>query len=305
MTIVTCEGLQTPQPGMESSHVTKFADFDRTDLVYCKVADHNLYASVLRPRRTEPGTRSSPVLVFWHGGGFTTGDRMYEPWWPTWMIQLAKSEDAMIISPDFRLMPEAGPSDVLDDVASFWTWYTSTLPNLAASESWDVQPDIKRTICAGQSSGAVIGVHSALEHPEVQIRAILALYGPLCFDVPLLSMPKPRAIGGSKPQAPRQAEATIRSYVARNKGLTRTSGNPADDWELVAAMVQQGWLPRLVKRNPDPRLDVVANLRVKRVLPPMWVVHGEQDSVVSSTPGADKKWTMLIEHTPGASRMRY
>lgn len=211
-----------------------------------------------------------------------TGDRMYEAWWPTWIVEFARSHDAMIISPDFRLMPEASPSDLMDDVASFWKWYKTTLPTLAASESWHVRPDIERTICAGQSSGAVIGVHSALEFPDVQIKAVLALYGPLCFDVPLLYIPKPRMIGGSKPPAPRQAEAMIRAYIARNKGKIRTSGDPVDDWELVMSTVQQGWMPRTAKRHPDSRLDVVANLRAKLMLPPTWVVHGERDSVVST-----------------------
>jgi len=290
---------------MASPPASKFAGFHRTDLVYCTVANHDLNASVLRPTSTEPATAPRPVLVFWHGGGFITGDRMYEPWWPTWIIQLAQSQGAMIISPDFRLMPEASLSDVLDDVASFWTWYIRTLPKIAASESWDVRPDVKRTICAGQSSGAVIGVHSALEYQDVQIRAVLALYGPLCFDIPLLNMPKPRIIGGSRPPAPRQAEAMIRSYITRNRGKTRTSGNPIDDWELVMTMVQQGWLPRTAKRNPDSRLDVVANLRAKLILPPTWVVHGEQDSVVSTVPSAERERTMLIRYDPGSSRMRY
>jgi acetyl esterase/lipase len=252
--------------------------------VYCTIANQDLYASVLRPTNKDPGTASCPVLVFWHGGGLVTGGRLYEPWWPTWMIQLVQSQGAMIISPDFRLMPGVSPSDVLDDVASFWTWYIGTLPKVAASESWDVRPDVGRTICAGQSSGAMIAVHSALEYRDVQIRAVLALCGPLCFDVPLLNMPKPRIIGGAKPPAPRQAEAIIRSYITRNKGKTRTSGNPSDDWEVVMAMVQQGWLPRMVKRNSDPRLDLVANLRAKSILPPTWVIHGEQDSVVSTVP---------------------
>jgi acetyl esterase/lipase len=274
---------------MTTPSASKFHDFRRTDLIYRTVANHDLYASVLRPKSTTPESASRPVLVFWHGGGFITGDRMYDPWWPRWIIQLAQSRDAMIISPDFRLMPEASPSDVLDDVARFWTWYTQTLPQIAASEAWDAPPDVKRTICVGQSSGAVIALHSALEHQDVQIQAVLALYGPLCFDVPLLNMPKPRIIGGSRPPAPRQAEAMIRSYIARNQGKIRTSGNPINDWELVVTMVQQAWLPRAAKRSHNSRLDVVVNLRNKLTLPPTWVVHGEQDSVVSAIPGIGQR----------------
>jgi predicted esterase len=261
--------------------MSKFDGFHRTDLIYSTVGTHELRASVLRPKCTGSTDTPIPVLVFWHGGGFITGSRMYEPWWPKWLIQLAQSQGAMIVAPDFRLMPEASPSDVMDDVASFWMWYSRRFPGTAASEAWDTRPDLGRTICAGQSSGAVIGIHSALEHQDVQIKAILALYGPICFELPLLNMPMPRIIGGSKPPAPRQAEAMIRSYITRNKGKIRTSGNPNDDWELVTTIVQQGWLARTAKRNADSRLDVVAHLKAKLVLPPIWVIQGRDDSIVS------------------------
>jgi acetyl esterase/lipase len=270
--------------------MSKFDEFHRTDLVYSTVGTHELRASVLRPKC--PGSTDAliPVMVFWHGGGFITGSRMYEPWWPKWLIQLAQSQGAMIVAPDFRLMPEASPSDVMDDVASFWMWYSRRFPGISAAEAWDTRPDLGRTICAGQSSGAVIGIHSALEHQDVQIKAILALYGPICFELPLLNMPMPRIIGGSKPLAPRQAEAMIRSYITRNKGKIRTSGNPNDDWELVTTVVQQGWLARTAKRNADSRLDVVAHLKAKLVLPPIWVVQGRDDSIVSYPAGAVVKW---------------
>lgn len=210
-----------------------------------------------------------------------TGSRMYEPWWPTWLIQLAQSQGAIIISPDHRLMPEASPSEVLDDVASFWTWYTGNLPNIAFSDSWDVQPDLERTICVGQSSGAFLTMHSALEHPDLRLRAVAALYGPLAYDIPSLSIPKPRVVAGAKPLPPRQAEGIINSYVAKNKGSIRISGDPAEEWELVAAVAQQRWMSRNMKKySSDHRLNLVANVKSKQALPPTWVVHGEQDTMV-------------------------
>ena len=51
-------------------------------------------------------------------------------------------------------------------------------------------------------------------------------------------------------------------------------------WDLVACIVQQGRLPRMVTSRPDPRLDTIATIKKNR-LPPIWMIHGEQDSVVS------------------------
>jgi acetyl esterase/lipase len=39
-----------------------------------------------------------PVLVYWHGGGFIVGYRLYEPWWPDWLLELALSQNALIMA---------------------------------------------------------------------------------------------------------------------------------------------------------------------------------------------------------------
>ncbi|KAE8322572.1 hypothetical protein BDV39DRAFT_209614 [Aspergillus sergii] len=82
----------------------KFSAFDRQDLPYGFVDGHALQATILIPKKCLNGdAQACPMLVYWHGGGFIVGHRTHEPWWSTWLIDLALSQNAIIITPDYRL----------------------------------------------------------------------------------------------------------------------------------------------------------------------------------------------------------
>ncbi|KAM0343562.1 hypothetical protein ACHAPU_008457 [Fusarium lateritium] len=272
---------------MAAHQKSKFDEFDRTDHVYSTVNCHDILVSIFRPsdpaiEHPHGSSVKGPVLVYWHGGGFIVGDRLYEPWWPDWLLGFAQSHNATIVAPNYRLLPEASGADIMDDMDSFWTWMLTTLPNMADSESWPTQPDMGRIICAGHSAGGAMALISALERPDAAIKAVLSLYGPLCPDVPGLKMAQPRSILGSLPIPPRQAEADIRKYVQGSKGTIRTQGDVLEMWGLVACIIQQGKLPRMMNRTPDARLNPTARMETTKTCPPIWVVHGREDSVVSS-----------------------
>ncbi|RDL36342.1 uncharacterized protein BP5553_05694 [Venustampulla echinocandica] len=208
---------------------SKFHQQQQEDVI--TVANHEIWASVLTPRKVAEERRGGahinvPVLVFWHGGGFIVGDRLYEPWWPDWLLEFALSQDAMIVAPDYRLLPEATGADVMDDMDAFWTWFLGALPSVAESESWSVRPNVDHIICAGHSAGGIIALHSALERPDAAVKAVVSLYGPLYGNVTELKMARPRKILGSWPPSPRQAEVNIRSYIKRTKGSAATDGEP-------------------------------------------------------------------------------
>jgi acetyl esterase/lipase len=293
---------------MSSFTKSKFDKFSRTDYIYTTVDGHDLWTSIFSPKPVgdhnsghDPEAATQvPVLIFWHGGGFIVADRLYEPWWPSWLLALVLSQNALVVAPDYRLLPEASGADIVDDVDAFWTWFLDTVPVLAESESWILRPDFSRIICAGHSAGGSLALLSALERPDADVKAVVSLYGPLDSSVPELKISRPRMILGSWPPPPRQAEAAIRSYMLKTRGTTRSSGSPSEMWPLVACIMQQGRLQRMfLTRRPDPRLDTIATIEKRRFLPPIWIVHGLDDSVVP--PACSTEFVRRVQSlVPGA-----
>ena len=119
--------------------MSRFAPFKRIDLPYRIINGVPLLATILIPAQISTSPRSddkkSPVMVRWHGGGFVVGHRMYEQWFAQWLLDLALDHDAIIITADYRLLPESNGSDILSDVAHFWRWLQKDLPLYMQQES--------------------------------------------------------------------------------------------------------------------------------------------------------------------------
>ena len=177
--------------------------------------------------------------------------------------------------------------DILDDVKLFWHWVSEDLPALTAT--WHARPNLSHLACAGSSAGGYLAVQSALLFPDLsKIKFLISLAGSLYTEIPHYRIPGPKVILGKKPPPPWKAERIIREYVKNVKpGAIRTSGDPVEMWEFLTCVLQQAYLPRWLGMQKDQRLDVVGNLEKAGNLPPIWLVQGLQDSVVSQTPFID------------------
>lgn len=292
----------------------RFEKFDRVDLPF-RILDekYTLYTTVLTPKQLASNPDGQyPVMVHWHGGGFLVGHRMYEGWSAIWLLEFALSKNSIIISPDYRLMPESSGVEIMSDVSAFWEWLHGTLPGIARREGWHAQPDLEKIMCCGESSGGYIAVQSTLCFPGnacAKIRAIISSGAPLNFDVPGLKVPRPRILMGSRPPPPREAERTIREYLKQMKrepGRIRTGCDPGGEggmWEFALCVFQQSYLPRFFGVKGNPELDDMAGLEKvvdKKLMPPVWVVHGEQDSMcppICAT-GFVEKWKECLAEVP-------
>ncbi|KWH51564.1 alpha/beta hydrolase [Burkholderia semiarida] len=90
-----------------------------------------------------------PVVVFWHGGGWTNGYKE----WGHFMAKHVVGLGAMLVLPDYRLAPESRMPAAFDDCARL-------LRALAASRTFT--GDLRRVYVAGHSAGGHLAALTAL-----------------------------------------------------------------------------------------------------------------------------------------------
>src|SRR5690606_10604871 len=122
-----------------------------------KVEDRNiagtegeLAARVYRPAGLL--SRLNPVVLYFHGGGFVTGDLDSHD---ASARALARRSGAIVVSVAYRLAPEHKFAVAHDDAWAAWQWLTANVGELAG--------DPRRLAVAGEDAGANLAAHVALE----------------------------------------------------------------------------------------------------------------------------------------------
>jgi acetyl esterase/lipase len=101
----------------------KFDPFSITDVTYKTVNHVPIEASILIPKLItgeRPG--KYPLVVRWHGGFWMTGHRLFADWFPSFVLEWALKHNAIVVTPDYRLLPEANGTDILNDMKDFFAW---------------------------------------------------------------------------------------------------------------------------------------------------------------------------------------
>jgi hypothetical protein len=85
------------------------------------------------------------------------GDSICAEWFPQWLLELAEAHNAVIISPNYRFLPEATGVEILEDVDDFWTWlHSDKLTALLGPQS--IELDFARVLAAGDSAGGLLSI---------------------------------------------------------------------------------------------------------------------------------------------------
>ena len=211
-------------------------------------------------------------------------------------MKLAASKNAIIISPDYRLMPEANGLDILHDVRNFYNWL-ATPDNLANKLPQGVSADIDHILVTGESAGGWLALQSALlPTSRKMVSAVISHY-------PMIDMRDPYYTGDYEkqiftPVAPQQPRHILSDYLANLKpGQVVTSGTPPDRVPLVVSSVQQGSFGKLF--GDDSILYPLEVLDNVTELPPTWILHGKGDTVIPIE-GSYKYEKKLREKLPSA-----
>ena len=282
----------------------RFANFHITDCTYKTIENHAIKCTVLTPKTAVSGKR--PVIVRWHGGFLFTGTRMFPDWWPSWyagpdpvhrhnltsisanntpsnrILDYAHHHSAILIAPDYRLLPEASGLDILSDISSFWSWIGTSLPSVLSSLKPDsVTADLSQVLVTGDSAGGWCAVHSALSQTPstmkgINIRALAVAYGMLDMRRPWWSEAGEKHPFG----APTVPAVVLNNHIkAVEKGEAPkicSVGQPPERLPLCMVAVQQGLYPKLMGTETELYPMEVLDKVEKDSPPAMWLYHGKE-----------------------------
>ncbi|KAL4813005.1 Alpha/Beta hydrolase protein [Aspergillus spinulosporus] len=203
------------------ANVTKIQGVDLIQETYKYIGDHPICADILLPQTTYEGKR--PIVARFHGGGQVIGDSLYMDWSPYWLSDLALEHEAVIVSANYCMMPQATGLDIYDDIEDFWAWLQSPAveDNLAAYTT-PTKIDLAHILVTGESAGGLLSINSALQlasshSVRIPARAAIGMY-PTHFDELIIG-----EIMDTAPDGP----------------ITLTSG---DCLPLMLAVIEHGYL---------------------------------------------------------------
>ncbi|GFF26437.1 probable carboxylesterase 6 [Aspergillus udagawae] len=258
----------------------KLAGFNLIQTHYKQIGDHAIRADFIIPKSTFTGKR--PVIVRFHGGGLVTGDSLLMEWLPIWLLQLAKKHDAVIVSPNYRLLPESTSPEIFSDIEDFWVWlHSSAVTELLATSSAPTQLDLDRILTAGDSAGGLLSICVGLAHAD-EVRATAASY-------PMVDMASEyfRTATSSEP-LPDVPASTVEDYLAQmDRSAIRSSAFLPDRFDLMVAAIYYGALGQFYEDGAEgsPRelrypLEWLDRPDVKIPRGGIAILHGLQDAVV-------------------------
>ncbi|KAM6508296.1 hypothetical protein FALCPG4_018170 [Fusarium falciforme] len=263
---------------------SRFADFEILETVYKIVSGHEIACHVLIPKALVEQARSaptdpSPIIFRVHGGGFISGSSLFPDFFAPWHLQLASRHNAVIVSCDYRLAPEATIDEIIEDIDDFLIWTRTKLPGFISGKM-NIQVDTARIMTAGDSAGGFLSLLVGLNH-SADVRAVTAAY-PLvdnksrhfteAYEKPMFGFPQ-MPLNLVEEHKAKIKHGEIPSIISADPQGTRA--------ELMFSVIQNG---KLSEFFPTNRRDLILLEKIEdgARFPRggVFVWHGKEDSVV-------------------------
>ncbi|APA06061.1 hypothetical protein sscle_01g008310 [Sclerotinia sclerotiorum 1980 UF-70] len=247
-----CIAFNPPDPNMSD---IKLAPFNIHTTPYKTIHGVDIPAHILIPKslasNSQPGSRKYPVLVRFHGGYLVSGSALYTEWLPPWCIDFALQNSAILIMPDYRLLPEATGQDILEDLRDFWAWFAGSESTglLAYLKSLDagVDVDFEKVAVFGESAGGYLAIRSSLlprnswGNAFKGCKAVIASYPMTLLRKDWYSVASETRSPFGAPQLDEGVlDAHIEGFEKGDGSKVVVSAEPPARLDLAIAMVQKG-----------------------------------------------------------------
>jgi acetyl esterase/lipase len=242
------------------------------------------YASIdgFRPLQLDlylpaPSVKPSPVIVYFHGGGWAVGTRRrfgraFKGWSPTPLARLAAAGFA-VLTVDYRLTGEAIFPAQLDDAKAAIRWVRTN-----ASE-FGIDP--RRVVAWGESAGGHLALLAGLTgraEPGDDVCAVIAWYAPTSLSADAEpDSPEAALIGpDSEPADSRGSSEVGRPPAASDRAARAQAASPISHVHAGAPPVQihHGTADTLVGIHQS--IDMVAALKAAGVPVEFIAVEGSE-----------------------------
>ncbi|KAG4295281.1 hypothetical protein FPRO06_01865 [Fusarium proliferatum] len=250
---------------------------------YYESAGAQIGVDILIPRRLK--SQNPPVIVRIHGGFLITGSSLFPAWFSKWVLDFAEEQDAVIISPNYRLLPEVKGRDIIHDMGNFWNWLHSGGPSrhLAAIRQHKLQLNLIRTLLVGESAGGYLALQSVLSG-FVRPKAIIALYPMVDMKAAHFTEYYDKSIVG----VPNYPNEDVDKFLSVNVVKPAiTEADPPVRLDSAMAVVHNGRYLELLGEDPDlfvleriKKAALTSSNYEKSLFPPLFLLHGEGDTAV-------------------------
>ncbi len=79
---------------------------------------------------------------------------MYMGFYASWIMDYAIAHEAIVVSPNYRLLPESTGLEIMDDLSDCWKWTKGGLQPLVSSNTeGQVEVDLSKILVQGESAG--------------------------------------------------------------------------------------------------------------------------------------------------------
>ncbi|CAH0040490.1 unnamed protein product [Clonostachys solani] len=105
--------------------------FEIFDCTYKVVSGHSIGCSVLVPKTLLAKMKlvgPRPLMMRFHAGGWIAASRLFPNYFSPWQLALAARHSALIVTPDYRMLPESSLDELMEDIEDFWNWVQTELP---------------------------------------------------------------------------------------------------------------------------------------------------------------------------------
>lgn len=210
--------------------------------------------------------KNVPVFLWYHGGGLLQGDRgQVTPH----HLRGVENNSYAFISADYRLAPQVGVQEILDDVKDGINFIRIQLVKHVPENSIDVN----RLAVSGSSAGGYLAFLAGL-YIEPKPKVILPIY-------PITDPLGPFFVNK---RTPFMGNPTTRDKVEpfldpNGEVLSRTEKTSFRNF-LYFWMQQEGILKDLLHIKPDDDTFIISKQIYAHGLPPTYVVHGDVDTAV-------------------------